>query len=545
MYEIQLLDVYIKFRKEKQKQTKKGKFKTTSASSKGTSLIYLCETAYGRGKMYLSRLKKKMASKVAQGNGNGNGNGNDNDNDDEYLGVIENRMAASKFYCAKRLYAINKCRHALHNYEDKSRKLHDQRMKAALAEYDGLPNDIRNLWDLKAREHNEEQPNIKYRIVDALKANPKVSWLGLERKIDYWCGASSIWRWVTSFEGYKCYCERVIPNLSEEQKRNHLKFAKRFRNNWGLGSGKYLLLMYDEKWFWGLVTRRGAKCCDELGVGKKSFKAYHKNHINKTMGIAFTAFAFVDSLENGGSAEKLAFVRAQGKKVADRLVREAAKQPDGRVRYCGKVVRKKGDVYNVDCAVTGSSSGSVADPKCPLLPIFHDHVFPKVKDLVGPGGKYEGYTPIFQGDNAGPHQDATFLNAVKSYCAENGWHWEPQASQMPHMNVLDLSVFPCMSRRHTEKCRNVGGLKVLSEDEIWDNAMKVWNELPSCRIGSSYVQAFRIAQKVIKAKGNNDFLGAGSDEGIHCGIRKDFLETKDGLRRIDRKHVNAQAPDPM
>jgi hypothetical protein len=32
-------------------------------------------------------------------------------------------------------------------------------------------------------------------------------------------------------------------------------------------------------------------------------------------------------------------------------------------------------------------------------------IFPKVEGLVGPGGKYEGYKPVFQGDNAGPHID--------------------------------------------------------------------------------------------------------------------------------------------
>ena len=174
--------------------------------------------------------------------------------------------------------------------------------------------------------------------------------------------------------------------------------------------------------------------------------------------------------------------------------------------------------------------------------MFTDHIFPKIEQLVGPGGKYEGYTPIIQGDNAGPHQDATFLNLVKQHCAQKGWHWEPQAAQMPDMNVLDLSVFPSMSRRHIQKCREVGGLKVLSQDEIWDNALAVWNALPNSKIGSAYVQAFRIADKVIKAKGDNKFLGSGG-QGIHCGVRDDFKETAGGLARIDEKRF--PAPEPL
>jgi hypothetical protein len=58
--------------------------------------------------------------------------------------------------------------------------------------------------------------------------------------------------------------------------------------------------------------------------------------------------------------------------VAARMQRKSVKQPNGRTRYSGEIVRRKGDVYNVDYAVTGSSPGTPDDPKCPLLPIFCD-----------------------------------------------------------------------------------------------------------------------------------------------------------------------------
>jgi hypothetical protein len=47
------------------------------------------------------------------------------------------------------------------------------------------------------------------------------------------------------------------------------------------------------------------------------------------------------------------------------------------------------------------------------------------------------------------------------------------------------------------------GLNVLKEDEIWATANDVWHELPSCKIASGFVQAHRIAQKVIDARGGN------------------------------------------
>ena len=49
--------------------------------------------------------------------------------------------------------------------------------------------------------------------------------------------------------------------------------------------------------------------------------------------------------------------------------------------------------------------------------------------LVEKGGKYEGYRPIFQGDNAGPHRDVAFMKYVVDYCERFGWYWEPQGPQ--------------------------------------------------------------------------------------------------------------------
>jgi len=50
-----------------------------------------------------------------------------------------------------------------------------------------------------------------------------------------------------------------------------------------------------------------------------------------------------------------------------------------------------------------------------------------------------------------------------------------------------------------------------------------------------YIQARRIATKLIAAKGANDFLGAGGS--IHVGVGCGFEETCDGLVRRDGKVV--------
>ena len=81
--------------------------------------------------------------------------------------------------------------------------------------------------------------------------------------------------------------------------------------------------------------------------------------------------------------------------------------------YDGEVLRREGDLYLVDYNVTGSLCGTADDPRFAFLTYFEGLVFEAVKDLVKDGGKFESYTPVIQGDNAGPHQDATFKRGVE------------------------------------------------------------------------------------------------------------------------------------
>jgi hypothetical protein len=77
----------------------------------------------------------------------------------------------------------------------------------------------------------------------------------------------------------------------------------------------------------------GAWACEELGIDPHTFKAYHKSHINKTMGMAFVAFTFEDSIENGGNGVKLDFLWCQSYKVVEKLVREGVSGENGRITY--------------------------------------------------------------------------------------------------------------------------------------------------------------------------------------------------------------------
>ena len=68
----------------------------------------------------------------------------------------------------------------------------------------------------------------------------------------------------------------------------------------------------------------------------------------------------------------------------------------------------------------------------------------------------------------------------------------------------------------------------------------MWKKLQYSKIESAYVQAYRIAGKVVEAEGGNKFLGIGGTP--HFGIRKYFYPTNKGLARKDGIHMPAPPP---
>ena len=540
MFEVEMLRAYQKWNGGNRHllRNRQKKFKKRVTKHDPTSITYLTEEAWGlgSGSAYVRRLEK-VIRKSAATNGIDAKTANvmivslDDTKDSGITTVIDDYGLAETRYTAQYLYAIHRCRQqAVDNLDGIGMATYQARMKIARDAYDNMGDREKAPWIFKRREHLKLQPTIDGRLKEELRKNSSILYHQLETKILHWCSSLTIRRWVQSREGYKLFTERIIPLMNDEQKFKHLHFARHFRSNWDLGAGKYLLVHYDEKWFWGLVMRKNGKTFEDLD--NTTIRAYHKSHISKVMAIAVTGFGFEDNIENGGEAVNIAFTRCQSHKVAGRMQRASRKDENGKTKYDGAIVREKDQMYLVDCAVTGSNIGTADSPKFPLMSYFEETVFPRIIALVGPGGKFENYTVVIQGDNAGPHEDKVYKRYVEEYCGREGWHWEPQAPQMPHMNVLDLSVFPNMSKRHSSLARDHNGMHMLKEDQIWDTAELVWNDLPSCKIASGYVQANRIASKVIHHRGDNIFL-SGSNGGISTGVSKDFDESREGLTRKD------------
>ena len=103
----------------------------------------------------------------------------------------------------------------------------------------------------------------------------------------------------------------------------------------------------------------------------------------------------------------------------------------------------------------------------------------------------------------------------------------PYAYTGPYTNVLDLSIFPVMSKRHSEHLQLYNNTKARKE-RVWCTAMLVWNKTSSADIACAFVLAYRVLGQIIAEDGNNQWLAMGTP---HCNVRKDFLDTTTGIRR--------------
>lgn len=102
---------------------------------------------------------------------------------------------------------------------------------------------------------------------------------------------------------------------------------------------------------------------------------------------------------------------------------------------------------------------------------------------------------------------------------------ELQAPQGPYTNVLDLQVFPAMSKKHSELLQIYNNTEA-DTDRIWKIALEIWNGISSSMIARSFLLAFRIMRKIIETKGDTDWLKNGAP---HCHVRRDFYDTERGV----------------
>ncbi len=105
---------------------------------------------------------------------------------------------------------------------------------------------------------------------------------------------------------------------------------------------------------------------------------------------------------------------------------------------------------------------------------------------------------------------------------------ELQAPQGPYTNVLDLQVFPAMSKKHSELLQIFSNTQADTE-RIWKIAMEVWNGITSAMIARAFILAYRIMKKIIDTKGDTEWLRHGTP---HCNVRRDFLDCDKGVMKL-------------
>ena len=457
--------------------------------------------------------------------------------------VIVDYAAAESRYTPQYLYALDVRRKAKNaDFMSISREVSAERFTTAGAVYDSLPGKTKAFWEMKSRSHLARQPGILGEIITFLRVDPTRSYESVSKAIDEWCSTATIQRFFESL----AVCEtiqRVIPFVNSEQRANSVTFAKRVRSNWGLGPGKYLWIHFDEKWMLGMLLRK-TKVCEALGLDPVKYYAKHRNHITKLMVLALVGFAFEDTPENGGTGVLLGIHRVQAAKIAQKMQRKTTKGPNGETQYRGDIIRRAGDVFMVDCELTGASVGTSKCRKMSLLKLFEEAVLIQISDLVRPGAQFAGYRVIFQLDNGGPHVKGGFVDAMKAFCARQNpaWAWEPQEAQMPYSNWLDLLVFPLLSRRHAHLlAEKRQGRTPATHDEINDTAHNAFWNIEGANVATAAVLMYRLMEEVISTGGGTHFLT--ETRGTHRGVRNDFTWTKDGtgLCRKDGKKLAAPA----
>ena len=105
---------------------------------------------------------------------------------------------------------------------------------------------------------------------------------------------------------------------------------------------------------------------------------------------------------------------------------------------------------------------------------------------------------------------------------------ELQAPQGPYTNVLDLQVFPAMSKRHSELLQVFSNTEA-DKERIWKIALEIWKTMTSSMVARAFLLAYRIMGRIIEYKGDTDWLKNGAP---HCNVRRDFVDTDRGIKKI-------------
>jgi hypothetical protein len=249
------------------------------------------------------------------------------------------------------------------------------------------------------------------------------------------------------------------------------------------------------------------------------------------MGHATVGICFTDSPELGCSGFAISLQRCQGYKVCRKTTKEVTKNKiTGRNESKTNAVKnKKGDLVLMDCNATGTDTGTPSNPKFALKGLWEGCLLPQLDALVAENGPCAGAAVCHQEDNAGPHKEGNFHSWLEA-------EFKKRNPKGPYTNVLDLQLFPLMSKRHSTLLQLYSDAEA-SKDKTWRVAKQVWDNCSSAMVCRAFIHAFRIMRKIVEDEGNNSWLATGAP---HCNVRNDFFDTNDDIKPRVQLPVNTE-----
>ncbi|KAL7577336.1 hypothetical protein ACA910_002073 [Epithemia clementina (nom. ined.)] len=339
--------------------------------------------------------------------------------------------------------------------------------------------------------------------------------------------ATTIRNFVMSLPESTYTSTKRLPKLDRSNKQRRLWWAQQFwiffESSKQFNNLQIVLVPMDKKWFWSIVVRRNLKCVPVLGIEPVQHGIQHKSHIEKTMGIASTAFVPTNNnMEFGGSAHLVSLTRVGQMMKATRDTYKHVYSDNGTYHYpkrAANLLRVKGLMYFRNLEITGSNKGTAKDPKFDLLPWFATTEIPALEQLCAKveSGLGKRCVVRYQMDGAGPHQDTTLNEFLGEELGQRGWLLKFQPSNSPITNVKDDCLFPALSKHVSREQGITKGSQVFCPDELWIAVKKCWKNFPMDALARGYVRHGQMASALIACDGGDDFVRKRG--GLHCNVR--------------------------
>ena len=123
--------------------------------------------------------------------------------------VIDCRATALKIFTPEKLFVIDRIKVYVAQNVCISRKERADKEAQLRDTFRKLGRDDRQLWESRARSHDERWPEIRDSIIVSLQNNGTKGFRQVEEDIRGWCSHATIAKWMKEHKTYSIYTERI------------------------------------------------------------------------------------------------------------------------------------------------------------------------------------------------------------------------------------------------------------------------------------------------------------------------------------------------